>query len=213
MVVYKITNKVNGKVYIGQTKRPLIVRWKQHCIPSNDKCVALHRAIQKYGKENFTVEQIDVASDRDELNKKEIYWIQHYDCLAPKGYNLRVGGGQGEIVSEETRYRLGNGNRGKHLSDETKKKMSEARRGFKMSPESIAKSVETKRANGTYKRLTKVAKKNGKSCSKRVRCVETGKVYSSITKAAEKNNLFRGNISACLRGLTKTAGKLHWKYV
>ena len=71
MIVYKVTNRINGKVYVGQTTRPLIVRWRQHTAPSVTKCLALHRAIMKYGRENFTVEQIDVASNRDELNKKE----------------------------------------------------------------------------------------------------------------------------------------------
>ena len=93
MLIYKITNRINGKVYIGQTTRPLTVRWKQHCNPANTNCIALHRAIQKYGKENFTVEQIDVACDIDELNEKEIYWIKFYDSVnSEKGYNLKVGG-------------------------------------------------------------------------------------------------------------------------
>lgn len=166
----------------------------------------------KYGRDNFTVEQIDVAADREELNAKEQYWIRHYDCIAPKGYNLLVGGNQAEI-SEETRYRLGNANRGKHLSEETKRKMSESRRGFKMSPESIAKSVASKRANGTYKKIADVARRNGKLSSKKVRCVETGVTYSSITEAANATGIFRANLSACLRGVTKTSGKLHWEFV
>ena len=212
MFVYKVTNRVNGKVYIGQTTRTIAIRWKQHCNPANDQCLALHRAINKYGKENFTVEQIDVASDSEELNKKEQYWIAHYDSIAPKGYNMTTGGGQGEIA-EETRYRLGNANRGKHLSEETKKKMSEARKGFKMSPESIAKSVAGKRANGNYAWLKEVSMKGVEKTSKSIRCVETGVVYSSIANAANENGIHSANISACLRGIRKTSGKLHWEYI
>lgn len=69
----------------------------------------------KYGKENFTVEQIDIASDLNELNLKEIYWIKFYESINPKkGYNLRVDGDNG-TVSDETRFKLGKGNRGKKV--------------------------------------------------------------------------------------------------
>lgn len=213
MLIYKITNRINGKVYIGQTTRPLTVRWKQHCNPANTNCIALHRAIQKYGKENFTVEQIDVACDIDELNEKEIYWIKFYDSVnSEKGYNLKVGG-EHTTMSDETRHRLGNGNRGKTFSEGQKRKMSESHKGSKMSKEAIAKSVATKRATGVYEKIADIARINGKKCGKKVRCIETGKVYASITEAACENGVFRANISACLNGVTKTAGKLHWEYL
>jgi group I intron endonuclease len=146
MIIYKITNLVNGKIYIGQTTQSIETRWRQHCSKS-EGCIALVHAIQKYGRENFTVEQIDVASDRDELDEKEKYWIEHYDCIAPKGYNLTSGGTHYK-VSEETRkkHRAIRGEKhpmfGKHLSEEHKKKLSIAFSGSKnhqygkrMSPE------------------------------------------------------------------------------
>ena len=213
MLIYKVTNKLNGKVYIGQTIRPLNVRWRQHCNPSNSKCLGLHRAIQKYGKENFTVEQIDIACDRDELDKKEIYWIDYYDCIVPNGYNLKSGG-NGCRVSEETRVRLGNAFRGRKHTEETKLKMREAHKGFKLSPESYAKSVVTKRANGVYEKMASIARENGKKSGKKIRCVETSEVFDCIADAARKYNLHRANISFCVRGDgNRTCGKLHWEYV
>lgn len=213
MIVYKITNRINGKVYIGQTTRPLMVRWKQHCNPSNQNCIALHRAILKYGKENFTIEQIDVASDLNELNQKEIYWIKFYNSIDPnKGYNLRIGGENG-TVSNETRVKLGKGNRGKKFSEEWRRKMSKSHKGVKHSAESYAKGVETKRANGTYEKIAKIAVINGKQSGKRVRCLETGIVYKSITDAAKANGLNRVNVSECVRGIHKTCGGMRWEYV
>ena len=53
-IIYKITNRINGKVYIGQTRMSLNVRWWHHC--NRKDCPALHHAIKKYGAENFTVE-------------------------------------------------------------------------------------------------------------------------------------------------------------
>lgn len=143
MIIYKITNRVNGKVYIGQTKNSLQWRWRKHCMPS-EKCTCLVRAIQKYGKENFTVEQIDTASDRDELNAKEIYWIQHYDCIAPNGYNLKSGGNENLIYSEETRRRISQANIGKKPSVETRRKISEANKGKKLSEETKRRMSESR---------------------------------------------------------------------
>lgn len=141
MIIYKITNKVNGKVYIGQTKNSLQYRWNQHCSPSN--CRLLHRAIQKYGKKNFTVEQIDVACDQDELNEKEQYWIAFYDSTNPeKGYNLTSGGDQCEM-SEETRSKISKSNTGKKHSEETRRKMSLSKKGQPCYWKGKKRSIET----------------------------------------------------------------------
>lgn len=66
MIIYKITNKFTGEMYIGQTKRTLLARWKAHCadVNSSISCFKLQQAIKEYGKESFTVEQIDVAATR-----------------------------------------------------------------------------------------------------------------------------------------------------
>jgi group I intron endonuclease len=110
----------------------------------SEKCFALVRAIQKYGKENFTVEQIDVASDREELNSKERYWIEHYDSIAPKGYNLKSGGNENIVYSEETRRKISEANTGKTHSAETREKLSKAFTGRKLSEKTKAKMSESR---------------------------------------------------------------------
>lgn len=94
MIIYKITNKINGKIYVGQTTRKLYKRWNEHVKKkeTNQSYSILKSAIQKYGKENFTKEIIDIASDINELNLKEIKWIKDLNTLAPNGYNLTEGG-------------------------------------------------------------------------------------------------------------------------
>lgn len=95
MIIYKVTNRINGKVYIGQTKNSMEARWKRHCADSvcwwKEGRGKLQRAIHAYGRENFTVEQIDVAADKEEANAKEIYWIAQYDSVE-NGYNSSLGG-------------------------------------------------------------------------------------------------------------------------
>ena len=88
MWIYKITNIQNNKVYIGQTIRPIEQRFKRHINDALNNILDTHfaRAIRKYGKENFIIEQIDTAQTQDELNQKERYWIQYYNSVN-EGYN------------------------------------------------------------------------------------------------------------------------------
>ena len=129
MIIYKVTNKVNGKQYIGRTVKKINVRWNEHaCNASSDKekdQSILHKALRKYGKENFSIEQIDSANSIEELNQKEIYWIEKLNTRVV-GYNLTAGG---EGFSK------------KH-SDKTKKLISD-HNGMKNNPESRKKSSES----------------------------------------------------------------------
>ena len=88
MWIYKITNIQNNKVYIGQTIRPIKDRFNRHINDAINNIIDTHfaRAIRKYGKENFIIEEIDKAQTLDELNQKEQYWIQYYNSVK-EGYN------------------------------------------------------------------------------------------------------------------------------
>lgn len=92
--IYKVTNKVNGKMYIGQTTRKIEQRWKQHVYSAYkdspfDKG-PFHLAIKKYGAEAFVVEQVEKCKDEC-LNERETYWIKYYDTFNC-GYNVTIGG-------------------------------------------------------------------------------------------------------------------------
>ena len=86
--IYKVTNKVNGKVYIGQSV-DIGRRWRQHMTAEDD--IYFHKAIQKYGVENFEWEVIEKCK-KSELDERESYWIEYYDSYN-KGYNCTKGGG------------------------------------------------------------------------------------------------------------------------
>ena len=92
MVIYKITNQLNNKVYIGQTRRSLEQRLKEH---KNDaysgRGFYIQNAIKQYGWENFTVEVVAVTDNIDTLNELEHYYIQKYQSDV-YGYNLAPGG-------------------------------------------------------------------------------------------------------------------------
>ena len=122
--IYKITNKLNGKVYIGQSIH-IKTRWIQH-INAKDN-FAIHNAIKKYGEENFKFEVL-LECPAEMLNDWERDMIALYDCISPNGYNLTEGG-EGYQCSEETRLKMSDIRKGIHLSEEHKRKLSESMKG------------------------------------------------------------------------------------
>jgi len=93
MIIYKITNSINDKVYIGQTVRTINRRWSRHkgALRESNK-TPLYNAIRKYGWDKFKIEEIDGANSLSELNYKEWLLIHKYNTLWPNGYNMREGG-------------------------------------------------------------------------------------------------------------------------
>lgn len=104
--IYKITNKINQKVYIGKTTKTVLSRWKEHCCdykkPRNEKR-PLYDAMCKYGLENFYVEEIEECDDSC-LEEREQFWIKTYNSYIgfanSNGYNATLGG-DGKIIKDE----------------------------------------------------------------------------------------------------------------
>lgn len=128
--VYKITNKINNKVYIGITSKGISARWKEHLYNAEHDCpFKLHRALRKYGKENFSIELIDFCNSWEELTEKEKYYIAQYRSTEDEfGYNLTEGGDGtfGRKHSEETKEKIRQKAIGREVDEETRQKLSEA---------------------------------------------------------------------------------------
>jgi len=134
MYIYVITNKINGKQYVGQTIVDVQKRWKRHCWTCTIKNprMPIAYAIRKYGKANFRVEQVQVCSSQAELDLAEIDWCNRLNTMSPNGYNLKAGNGRGTF-SIETRRKISLANKGKKVSEETRKKLSVSHKGIKLS--------------------------------------------------------------------------------
>lgn len=135
--IYKITNDVNGKVYIGQTTRTLEARLQSHFDSAKKpelQHIKFYRAINKYGAEHFRIEQIDSAYNQEDLDEKEKYWIQFHNSI-DLGYNTALGGEGGNTYKGIETERL----------QAIRKKLSESKLGEKNPrAESIKlKSVKT----------------------------------------------------------------------
>ena len=201
MIIYKLTNKINGKVYIGQTVRTLEERIKEHT--SHNK-TAISKAIRKYGINNFEIEIIEKCKTVKELNSREKYWIKKYNSFSETGYNLCEGGentkgfkhreySKHKMSVTKSKMYIGKNNPfyGKHHSKEQCEKWSKERKGRDMS------------------KVTEAAKKVN---SIKVKNIETGEVFNSIVEAAEKYNLKATHITRVCRGKRKTTGGFHWEY-
>lgn len=190
--VYKITNNVNGKVYIGQSIN-IKERWNDHIKSLNRRdshSILLQRAWNKYKQENFSFEILELCSE-DELDDVEVKYIEFCDAIN-NGYNIEPGGNKNKHLSEETKKKIGDANRGRHHSEDTRQKMSESRMGENNGMYGRHHSEESK------KRMSDAAKNRpGHRPSdeglERIRLANLGKEVSKETrkKISEAN---KGNI-------------------
>ena len=137
-VIYKITNKINGKFYIGKTILTEPQRWQQHLYYAQNNqgekdCPYLCNAILKYGKENFIREIIE-ETDNSNLLEREKFWIKKLDATNPSiGYNISNGGdGNQKFEDEEILQYYNNSNQN----------LSEASRKFGISRAQLSKRLQ-----------------------------------------------------------------------
>jgi len=127
VIIYKVTNLVNNKIYIGKTVKKLNRRKKEHMVDSRGKKYnsVFHAAIRKYGPGNFCWEVLDEVMFSDLLLDLERFYIKKYRSMVPFGYNICSGGeGLGHPCSEENKRKMSLAKRGVPRSEETKERMS-----------------------------------------------------------------------------------------
>jgi group I intron endonuclease len=179
--IYKITNKINGKLYIGYSKRPA-ARWYDHKkFAQKHKKGVLYNAIRKHGVENFVLEIIYQSLDEHHTrNVMEDFFISKYNTRTPFGYNNAPGGQGGAIRSglkhtDDTKRKISLSRLNKPSSDETKRKISASLMGSNNPMFGKKHSTKTKQV------LSLAAKKRiyNPNCRKYVKGVEnpTSKKY------------------------------------
>lgn len=173
-IVYKHTNKTNGKVYIGITCQKSEKRWMNgYGYRRNDH---FFKSILKYGWDNFEHEILYENLEKMQAELLEISLIRFYDSTNPdKGYNIRVGGSASDC-SDETRKKISESNKGRKFSDEHKRKLSESHKGYTVLPETRKKISESFKGHPYW---------GGGGHKQPVVCVETGVEYESYGEASD----------------------------
>lgn len=132
MIIYKAVNKINGKVYVGQTVHSLEHRRSGHerdCRCKTRKTIAFHNALIKYGYENFEWEVLRECTSQKELDYYEDFYIKQYDSMnREKGYNLKSGGKLGVVFTDEVKAKIGESTKLKWQNEECASKMREGLR-------------------------------------------------------------------------------------
>ena len=226
--IYKITNNINGKIYIGQSWN-IEKRWYHHKWCCHNK--HLLGAFKKYGIENFSFEILLKFEEENELqvflNFFEDFYIKCYDSTNPeKGYNKKSGGSNGRPIKEVLK-------RHSVICVETNivfDFLGEAEKILEITNISncclgkreIAGGYHWKYFGGEAPKIENREKiieemkdviKKYKYKNKKIKCIETGNIYSSLKEASDLLGISRGHICACCKHNRRVAGGYHWEYI
>ena len=195
--IYKITNKVNNKVYIGQTSKTLKERFAVHLRHARNRVNRyLYDAMNHYGYENFVIEPIE-RCDKALLDEREIYWISVYQSADPEfGYNMTVGGGGGdtftnrpEEAKQSFREAVSARQTGKKRPKEFGEKVSAKLKGRTLSEEQRKKLSEAQKARFKDTPGTRLGSTVSELTKQKIREANLGKKQSEETKLKRKETL------------------------
>ena len=211
--IYKITNDINNKVYVGKTAFSIEKRFKEHCkdaFKNISEQRPLYSAMRKYGIEHFKIEQIEEC-DNDLASDREAYWIGVYQAYS-KGYNATLGG-EGKFLynHDQIASRLIEHPYPKDVADEF----------------GCCKDTVTAIAHSRNIPIKNCSQEKFQSISKKIICYDLKdnfvKEFNSTVAAASwcyeqgycktLNSGVRAHISECANGKRKTAYKFIWKYI
>lgn len=213
--IYKIENLINHKVYIGQSIE-IEKRWQKHLNAKDN--FAIHKALQKYGKENFSFQIIEEC-DLLDLDNKEQYWMNYYNSLIPNGYNMIQGGSNGAgfakgkkvlqytldgiFVKEYNSANQASNQTGVCHSDICKCCRGDTPRAGKYQWKYSGDDKEIKPIKiRTDFSVLQINKNTG----------EIIKEFPSLKEASEQTHIAKSIICKVCNGKGKTAGGFKWKY-
>lgn len=239
--IYKYTNSINGKIYIGQTKNSLEQRALNGTNYKGSRY--FYNAIQKYGWNKFIPEILEDGLSLEEANIREEYYISLFNSTDPNiGYNIRLGG-QNSDLSDETksiisakakeRYKdkTKNPMYGKKHSVESIKKMRDLKSGENNPMFGKTLSIESRKLisehhkgannpihnhNFTEKERAQMSKRFSEYAtewSKKVICIEDNLTFDTITSAADHYGVKKSTLSGHLNGRQHTCKNKHFEFV
>ena len=210
--IYKITNDINGKIYIGKTLSTIEQRFKEHCrdyLKERNEKRPLYNAMKKYGVEHFHISVVEEC-DESILSEREVFWIEYYGSFK-NGYNATLGGDGRPYIDYDLVV-----NTYKEL-----KNIKEVAKKINISQDTVSKILKI-RKEYIYTNKEIFTKKYGKSVNMYALDGTYLQSFPSLAAAGQyliDNNLtnckfttIRYHISEVCQGKRKTAAKFIWKY-
>lgn len=225
--IYKITNSINSKVYIGQTAYSLKKRFSEHINRAKSEpsiTRPLYNAIRKYGAENFIIEEIESNLTKEEANIREQYWIKYFNSFKGNGYNATEGGDSRSYIAKnvyqismvdytvlniftsthEAGKSLGKPNA--HISKACSGNRRSAYGYYWLYEDDYNTIKDLQQYFQTQEKVQKVAKIDPVTH-------KIIKEYKSCWQAAKELNLDAAHIRRVCKGQRKTHGNFSWKYI
>lgn len=204
LCIYMLTNTINGKRYVGQTRGTLKNRIRQHK-RGNGRRHTIHDAIVKYGVAAFHVDVLQVLTTAAELDAAEAAWIEAVGSAAPAGYNIAMGGASAAKALES------------RAKQSASMKLAWAKRRdawvrsirTACSNEVHAEKISRAKRGIPAKQSTTDAMVATKMAGRLIRC-ETGAAFFSFADAAAATGLDRKAIWQCAHGKSKACGGLRF---
>jgi group I intron endonuclease len=221
--IYKITNIITNKCYIGETKeKNPETRWKQHkrTIEKGIGCPALQNAVKKYGIDNFIFKVLIICFDEERF-KFEKEYIKKYNSISPNGYNLTSGGEGGGFIgkkhSQETVNKISNTLKNKYINDdELRKNVTEKNKrlmNLKETKEKITNSVlNTERCKSLKENKLSFKDLTVEVSQYTIDGIFINK-YKSIKQAEIETCISAKTISKVINYKQKTSGGFVWKRI
>ena len=192
IIIYKIENKLDGKIYVGQTRQTLRKRIAAH----KRLNYPIGFALRKYGIENFEITILETCETLEQLNEREIF------CHEQKSQTMKQYCATPEAHAKKSAVMI------ERYSNPVEHEKQSARM-----TERFSKPEECDKMSSILK---KVYREHGDEIRKNkrfIRCAEIGEIFQSITVAANFYKINISNITSACRGRLQTAGGFHWQYV
>ena len=202
--IYKITNKLNGKIYVGKTLNTIEKRWKEHCSDYlRERCEKrpLYDAMNKYGVESFEISLVEECNENI-LSEREKYWIEYYSSFK-YGYNATIGGDGKPYLDYEAILKL--------YSE--LKSVNQVAKIMNCSIDSVSKILK----NNNY--TTEQLIKNGQLIQAKIvakinkETDEIIEIFNGTYEAGKSLNKSHQHIQEVCQGKRKTAYGYKWKYI
>lgn len=209
-IIYLHRNKINGKVYIGQTCRKPERRYGAEGIYYK-KCKRFYSAIQHYGWDNFEHIILKTGLTKEQADEYEKFYIIEYKSSEPEyGYNLLEGGSNLSNYWDKIENREKQSKDKKIYINEHPEVLEKMIKHSHTAEINEQKSILMKQRYANQENSLYAINEKRKN---QVECVESGEVFPSITTAAQAKNISAGCISMAISGKRKIAGGYHWRKI